>query len=176
MILKALLSSTGAQTLISTSVFSKYVFHSLSNCWCHSSLRIWHSVLLTKIFWSLSDQVKLSADSFKGPWSIASSSDRSLNLPPLTIRLTHTLSSSKLGTLSWTKRTSTVRMKFAEQFGLSFWPPTGPITAFLKLYLTATGLSSTSALRSSGRNELGFSLRPTTNITRGTRFFISYSN
>ena len=56
MILKALLSSTGAQTLVSTSVFSKYVFHSLSNCWCHSSLRILHSVLLSndilKSFWS----------------------------------------------------------------------------------------------------------------------------
>ena len=49
-----------------------------------------------------------------------------------------------------------VRVKFAEQFGLSFWPPTGPITAFLKLYLTATGLSSPPALCSSGRNELGF--------------------
>ena len=52
-----------------------------------------------------------------------------------------------------------VRVKFPEQFGLYFWPPTGPITVFLKLYLTATGLSSPPALCSSGRNE-----RPTTNI------------
>ena len=33
------------------------------------------------------------------------------------------------------------REKFAEQFALSFWPPTRPSTVFLKLYLTATVLS-----------------------------------
>ena len=61
-----------------------------------------------------------------------------------------------------------MRVKFAEQFGSSFWPPIGPITVHPKLYLTATGSSSPPALYSRGRNKFGFSLRQMTNITSST--------
>ena len=54
MILKALLSSTGAQTLVSTSVFSKSVFHSLSNCWFHSSCEFRIQFCCPITYWSLS--------------------------------------------------------------------------------------------------------------------------
>ena len=50
-ILRVLLSSTDGQTLVSISVFWKSVFHSLSSCWCYSSLRVSHSNGILESFW-----------------------------------------------------------------------------------------------------------------------------